>query len=132
MLRDAGLGTQLRDALPEPPEPAVATVTTGLLEHGFVWRSVHTVLLTETDLVGQRSSTRDMRRMPSRRRGVDPLQLKPGDYVVHEQHGIGRYVEMVSRTIQGATREYLVIEYAPSKRGQPGTACSCRPTSSTR
>jgi len=120
MLRDAGLGTQLRDALPEPPEPAVATVTTGLLEHGFVWRSVRTVLLTETDLVGQRSSTRDMRRMPSRRRGVDPLQLKPGDYVVHEQHGIGRYVEMVSRTIQGATREYLVIEYAPSKRGQPG------------
>jgi len=120
MLRDAGLGTQLRESLPEPPDPAVATVTTGLLEHGFVWRSVRTVVLTETDLVGQRSSTRDMRRMPSRRRGVDPLQLKPGDYVVHEQHGIGRYIEMVSRSVQGATREYLVIEYAPSKRGQPG------------
>ncbi|MEY9213818.1 transcription-repair coupling factor [Thermobifida halotolerans] len=121
MLRDAGLGTQLRDSLPEPPDPAVATVTTGLIEHGFVWRSVRLVVLTETDLAGQRSSTRDMRRMPSRRRGgVDPLQLKPGDYVVHEQHGIGRYIEMVSRSVQGATREYLVIEYAPSKRGQPG------------
>ena len=120
MLRDAGLGTQLRESLPEPPDPAVATVTTGLIEHGFVWRSVRTVVLTETDLVGQRSSTRDMRRMPSRRRGVDPLQLKPGDYVVHEQHGIGRYIELVSRSVQGATREYLVIEYAPSKRGQPG------------
>ena len=59
--------------------------------------------------------------MPSRRRNaVDPLQLRPGDYVVHEQHGVGRYVEMVQRTVQGATREYLVIEYAPAKRGQPG------------
>jgi transcription-repair coupling factor (superfamily II helicase) len=38
---------------------------------------------------------------------------------VHEQHGVGRYVEMTSRTVQGATREYLVIEYAPGKRGHP-------------
>src|SRR5438045_8461069 len=51
---------------------------------------------------------------------IDPLQVGPGDLVVHEQHGVGRYVEMVQRTIGGATREYLVIEYAPSKRGQPG------------
>ncbi|RKS10878.1 transcription-repair coupling factor [Nocardiopsis sp. Huas11] len=121
MLRDAGLGASLATDLAEPPAPAVATVTTGLVDHGFLLRSVHTVVLTETDLVGQKSSTRDMRRMPSRRRGtVDPLQLKPGDYVVHEQHGVGRYLEMVSRQIQGATREYLLIEYAPSKRGQPG------------
>ncbi|MBB6120189.1 transcription-repair coupling factor [Nocardiopsis algeriensis] len=121
MLRESGLGAHLVDDLAEPPRPAVATVTTGLVDHGFLLRSVHTVVLTETDLAGQRSSTRDMRRMPSRRRGtVDPLQLKPGDHVVHEQHGVGRYLEMVSRQVQGATREYLVIEYAPSKRGQPG------------
>jgi transcription-repair coupling factor (superfamily II helicase) len=59
--------------------------------------------------------------MPSRRRNaVDPLQLRPGDHVVHEQHGVGRYVEMMQRTVQGATREYVVIEYAPARRGQPG------------
>uniref|UniRef100_UPI00037DF4BD transcription-repair coupling factor n=1 Tax=Nocardiopsis lucentensis TaxID=53441 RepID=UPI00037DF4BD len=121
MLRDAGLGATLASDLAEAPAPAVATVTTGLVDHGFLLRSVRTVVLTETDLVGQKSSTRDMRKMPSRRRGtVDPLQLKPGDYVVHEQHGVGRYLEMVSRQIQGATRDYLLIEYAPSKRGQPG------------
>ncbi|HWM04938.1 MAG TPA: transcription-repair coupling factor, partial [Actinophytocola sp.] len=66
--------------------------------------------------------TRDMSaKMPSRRRNaVDPLALRTGDYVVHEQHGIGRYIEMVQRTVSGATREYLVLEYASSKRGQPG------------
>ena len=76
-------------------------------------------MLTEDDLAGQRTASKDMR-MPTRRRaGIDPLQLQAGDYVVHEQHGVGRYLEMTSRTIQGATREYLVIEYAPGKRGQP-------------
>jgi transcription-repair coupling factor (superfamily II helicase) len=59
--------------------------------------------------------------MPSKRRNqVDPLSLRPGDHVVHEQHGVGRFVELVQRTVQGATRDYLVIEYAPSKRGHPG------------
>jgi len=56
--------------------------------------------------------------MPVRRRNaVDPLALRAGDYVVHEQHGVGRYVEMTSRTVAGATMEYLVIEYAAAKRG---------------
>ena len=59
--------------------------------------------------------------MPSRRRNqVDPLQLRPGDFVVHEQHGVGRFVEMVQRTVGGATREYLVIEYAPSQARPAG------------
>ena len=39
--------------------------------------------------------------------------------MVHEQHGVGRFVEMTSRTAAGATREYLVLEYAPGKRGHP-------------
>ena len=58
-----------------------------------------------------------------RRKAIDLVELKKGDYVVHEQHGIGRFIEMRQRTIgTGAnktTREYLVIEYAPSKRGAP-------------
>ena len=79
------------------------------------------MLLTENDVFGQRTSTRDLAKLPSRRkRSIDPMQLQPGDLVVHEQHGVGRFIEMVQRTVAGATREYLVIEYAPSKRGQPG------------
>ena len=99
----------------------VVHVLTGRIEHGFICPGLKLMVLTETDLVGQRSSTKDMRRLPSRRRNtVDPLQLRTGDFVVHEQHGVGRYVEMTQRTLAGATREYLVIEYAPARRGQPG------------
>jgi transcription-repair coupling factor (superfamily II helicase) len=102
------------------PEAGLTRVATGLLEHGFVWPGLRLAVLTESDIAGQRTGARDGQRMPSRRRGgIDPLQLTPGDYIVHEQHGVGRYVEMTSRTVQGATREYLVIEYAPGKRGHP-------------
>ena len=119
MLRGEGLGARLGD-LTGPPEPGVPSVTTALIPNGFTWESVRLAVLTEADLVGQHTGSREGRRMPSRRRGgIDPLQLSPGDYVVHEQHGVGRYLEMTSRSIQGAVREYLVIEYAPGKRGQP-------------
>jgi transcription-repair coupling factor (superfamily II helicase) len=105
-------------------EEGVVHVTTGALGGGFLLPAGRLAVITETDLTGtpgQGPSTRDMRRMPSRRRNqVNPLQLRPGDFVVHEQHGVGRFVEMVQRTVSGATREYLVIEYAPSRRGQPG------------
>ncbi len=119
--RGEGLAVRLVDGLDTAPEGGVVSVVTGDLEHGFVAPSLRLAVLTETDLVGQKSTTRDTRRMPTRRRQtIDPLQLKAGDYVVHEQHGVGRYVEMVQRTVAGATREYLVVEYAPAKRGQPG------------
>ncbi|HEX9527151.1 MAG TPA: transcription-repair coupling factor, partial [Streptosporangiaceae bacterium] len=119
LLRGEGLGARAGD-LSDPPEPGVAHVATGMIDHGFSWPSVRLAVLSESDLAGQRAGSRDAQRMPSRRRGgIDPLQLTPGDYIVHEQHGVGRYLEMTSRTVQGATREYLVIEYAPGKRGQP-------------
>ncbi len=120
LLRGEGLGAADGD-LTKPPEPGVAHVATGMLASGFVWPSVRLAVLAEADLAGTRPGGRQAHRMPSRRRGgIDPLQLTPGDYIVHEQHGVGRFLEMTSRTIQGATRDYLVIEYAPSKRGQPG------------
>ncbi|MFJ7155911.1 transcription-repair coupling factor [Streptomyces sp. NPDC101118] len=102
-------------------EPSVVHVSCGSLDTGFVDPGLKVAVLTETDLTGQRTATKDLGRMPARRRKtIDPLTLQAGDYIVHEQHGVGRYIEMVQRTVQGATREYLLVEYAPAKRGQPG------------
>ncbi|GHJ10139.1 transcription-repair-coupling factor [Micromonospora humidisoli] len=122
VLRDAGLGARLTEQVPAAPAPGEVLVSCGRLTAGFVDEASKFVLLTGNDVTGGRgATTRDMRKMPSRRRNaIDPLELKAGDFVVHEQHGIGRYVELVQRTVNGASREYLVIEYAASKRGQPG------------
>ncbi|HMG31961.1 MAG TPA: transcription-repair coupling factor [Jiangellaceae bacterium] len=120
LLGDADIPARYDEALDAAPGPGVVHVTTGALAHGFVASAAGLVVLTEDDVTGQRASTKDMRRMPSRRRNqVDPLLLRLGDFVVHDQHGVGRYVEMTSRTVQGAMREYLVLEYAPGRRGQP-------------
>ncbi|WP_431962854.1 transcription-repair coupling factor [Actinacidiphila sp. bgisy160] len=121
VLGNEGIAARLDTGLDGPFEPSVVHVACGSLESGFVDPALRIAVLTETDLSGQRSSTKDMGRMPSRRRKtIDPLTLQAGDFIVHEQHGVGRYVEMVQRTVQGATREYLVVEYAPAKKGQPG------------
>jgi transcription-repair coupling factor (superfamily II helicase) len=123
VLRGEGFGARVGD-LDAAPEGGVPYVATGELRQGFSWPAVRLAVLTEADFAARgtsRPSSRDERRMPSARRrgGVDPLQLKAGDYVVHEQHGVGRFVEMTSRTTAGATRDYLVLEYASAKRGQP-------------
>ncbi|MGI8760343.1 MAG: transcription-repair coupling factor [Jatrophihabitantaceae bacterium] len=104
------------------PGAGVVEVATGRLDGGLLAPSLRLAMLAEADLTGQRGSlTRDSSRLPSRRRNaIDPIQLASGDFVVHEQHGVGRYVEMVRRTVNGGEREYLIIEYAPAKRGQPG------------
>ncbi|MDT0347633.1 transcription-repair coupling factor [Streptomyces litchfieldiae] len=121
VLGGEGIGARLAAALTSPIEPSLVHVACGAVEHGFLAPALKLAVLTETDLTGQKAAGREGARMPARRRKtLDPLTLESGDYIVHEQHGVGRYIEMVQRTVQGATREYLVVEYAPAKRGQPG------------
>jgi len=122
-LAESDLGALVVEELPEAPRTDVVTVVTGRLENGFVLRDSGLAILTEADLTGSRGINPEAAgaRLPTRRRNaVDPVSLKPGDYVVHAQHGIGKYIDMVQRTSGGAVREYLVVEYAPSKRGHPG------------
>ena len=109
----------LKNFSPDLTRDAIYVLTTPI-EHGFACDEYKTVFITEKDISGVQSSNKDQARMPSRRKkAIDPLELKPGDYVVHEQHGVGRYVELLQRRVGSVSREYLVIEYASSKRGQP-------------
>ena len=125
-LRAEGLPAVYTPELEDPVMPGEAVVTVGPFVEGLVDEQLRLVLTSERDLTGKSGARRGAeRKMPSRRRNVvDPLQLRPGDHVVHAHHGVGRFVEMTSRTVgtgaKRATREYLVIEYAPSKKGQPG------------
>ena len=121
VLRAADLAATLVAGIGGDLAASVVTVSTGQLDHGFTSEPLRLAVLTEADLTGSRGvSTKDMRRMPSRRRHqIDPLELQAGDLVVHEQHGVGRYVEMVRRTVNGGEREYLILEYAAARRGQP-------------
>lgn len=133
----AGLGRRLRDQLEEagvpslyvqdlPAElqPSICYVTAAPIASGFVMVEQRLAVFAASDIMGRGgSSTRDMRKMPARRKAtVDPLALKPGDYIVHEQHGVGRFVKMAKRAIgsnRETQREYIVVEYASTRRGAP-------------
>lgn len=116
------------------PSPGEVTLYQALSHAGLVFPKVRKhvdaealplVVITETDLTGNRvGDIAGAKRKPAKRRNrVDPLALQPGDYVVHETHGIGRFLKMAERTItsgdETSRREYIVLEYAPAKRGQP-------------
>ena len=100
------------------PNPGVVGVLKGPLHDGLVVEGANLVVITETDLTGNRVTATEGKRLAAKRRNtVDPLALTAGDLVVHDQHGIGKFVEMTERTVGGARREYLVLEYASAKRG---------------
>lgn len=121
IFRAADLPVHLVETLHAAPTKGLIHICRSTIAYGFSSEETGVLFVTERDLSGSKSSGRDSAKMPSKRKqAVDPLELKSGDFVVHEQHGIGRYIEMVSRTVGGVTREYLVIEYASAKRGQPG------------
>lgn len=121
-LVDMDLTAVAVETLPKELQPGVLYVTPSALWHGVVVEKHKLALFSVADLTGRDAQlTRDMRKMPTRRKkAVDPLSLTPGDYVVHERHGIGRFLKLAQRTSSNGTqREYVVIEYLPSKRGLP-------------
>ena len=113
-------------------KPAHIQITVASLGAGFAWVDQRLAVVTEYDLFGrqaagtQRGEKRSLAR--KRRNAVDPLTLEEGDFVVHNQHGIAKFIELQRRKVAGARstageegyREYLVLEFAPSKRGGAG------------
>ncbi len=118
----------------QEPQPGTITLYQALSHAGLIFPKVRKpkggaglplVVITETDVTGNRVGdiAGAKRRKAKRRHRVDPLALQTGDFVVHETHGIGRFLKMTERTItagdETSRREYIVLEYAPAKRGQP-------------
>ncbi len=128
------------DEFPDDPDVGVAYLVQGGIEAGFELSDGKLAVLSEAEFYGRAPGvdSRQVKRLASRRKNVvDPLQLHAGDFVVHQTHGIGRFLELVQREVSSGTRtprgplgttvtadkvlrDYLVIEYAPSKRGHPG------------
>ena len=94
----------------------VAVKYSGLAElEGFILPTFRIVLITDREFFGQHtlatpSYVRKRRRAASKQ--VDPNKLRPKDYIVHRNHGIGQFLKLESLTVDKETREYLVIQYA--------------------
>lgn len=131
LLAEAGAAARIVDALPDELDTGVIYLVTGTAWQGFENDEAQLLLETEAEFFGRTVSAQAASGQKlARRRGknvVDPLKLVAGDFVVHETHGIGQFVELTQRMVPTgigrdatkALREYLVIEYASTKRGMP-------------
>src|SRR5581483_8760328 len=104
-----GSATRIRTALGDEGFTANEILVQSL-ERGFVLPSIKLAVLAESDITGRRRAHRRARPRP---RGAQAFfeDLRPGDYVVHHQHGVARYGGMVKRSMGGSERDYLLLEY---------------------
>ncbi len=110
LLRDNGLDLPIhRDDSGDLTKPG-GHIVTAPLHMGVTLPAAKLAIVAESDLTGRR---RAHRRPRVRKRDSTAFfeDLKAGSYVVHVQHGVGRYEGMVKRTIGGVERDYLLVGY---------------------
>lgn len=93
------------------PEAGTLTLLQGQMTEGWYSRIMALSVFTDTEVFGW-----SKRRSSQRRKPVTPAsflaEVNPGDYVVHQEHGIGRFQGLVKMSMTGVEREYLLIQYA--------------------
>ncbi|OYD99833.1 transcription-repair coupling factor, partial [Nostoc sp. 'Peltigera membranacea cyanobiont' 232] len=94
----------------------IALKYSGLAElEGFILPTYRIVIVTDREFFGQHSLATPgyiRKRHKATSKQVDPNKLRPGDYVVHRNHGVGKFVKLESLMINNETRDYLVVQYA--------------------
>lgn len=110
LLREEKVRSAVDFALHDLPGPGQAVLCVGGLSAGFEYPDAKLAVLTE----GRPAAPRRPRpKKQTNRQKLDSYaDLSPGDLVVHEHHGIGRYVGMVKMTADGVQKDYVKINYA--------------------
>ena len=112
LLEDREVTATPHDSVAEPPAPGSLLLARVPLAEGFAVPELDLRVFTDAEVFGFRKP-----RHPERRRrrvavGSFLADLKPGDHVVHEDHGIGRFERFVTKEVAGVVREYLELAFA--------------------
>jgi len=97
------------------PAPGVIKLYHGTVAEGWELEQPPALLLGDGELFGLVKERRQTKVRPVRREAF-LSDINPGDYVVHVEHGIGRYLGMARMSLEGEEKEYLVLEYAEGAR----------------
>lgn len=115
ILDERGVNARLADPPTDPDASGGGVwVLKESLSEGFLWPSLKLVVLTDLELFGQhrRSGNKGKGHANQGRAIAHVAELKPGDYVVHSKHGVGRFVGLTKLEVDGQSREYLSLLYA--------------------
>ena len=115
MLSSKGLSSFLCIPLDTMPKPGQILLSDGTLPYGMEYPNAKLAVLTEGQLIARSEPKRKQKKAATNRQKLNSFtDLSPGDLVVHENHGIGRFVAMEQIKIDGAVKDYLKIAYQGS------------------
>ncbi len=110
LLREQGLRPAVDYALHALPESGKATIAVGGLSAGLEFPEARFAILTEGSAAPVKKAR--AKAVTNRAKLSSYADLSPGDLVVHEHHGVGRYQEMVKMQVDGVEKDYIKIAYA--------------------
>ena len=114
-LSDKGISAFLAFPLPKLPGKGQILITEGSLPAGMEYPTISLAVLTEGQLIGRRETKKKTKKPATNRQKLNSFtDLTPGDLVVHDQYGIGRYIAMEQIRVDGAVKDYVKIAYQGS------------------
>ena len=111
-LEDAGIRCSYQEQLSHLPNPGGVVVTSGSISRGFSYPLNRIAVIGDREIFGGEKKKR--RRLHGKKQGdkiSNFTELNPGDFVVHQNHGIGQYTGIEQLTVEGVRKDYLKIQY---------------------
>ncbi len=96
--------------------PTLTIHPSSFLSRGFLWSDAKLAVVTDSEIFGRYKLVRPRRKFHQLAQAADWTELQEGDFVVHVQHGIGKYLGLKSLDFNGTKQEVLSIEYADEAR----------------
>ena len=111
---DKGIDAIIDPALKRMPEAGQCRIAVGAVSAGFEYPALRLTVLTDAQLVRARGKTAKAgKKLPPNRQRIESYtDLSQGDYVVHENHGIGRFAGIVRMQVDGFDKDYIKLDYA--------------------
>ena len=115
-LGERGINAALDYELRTLPQAGQVTIAIGALSSGVEYPGIKLAVLTEGQFFGARepARARKKRKISNREKIQSFTDLTPGDLVVHEHHGIGRFVGVFQMPVDNVKKDYIKIQYAGS------------------
>lgn len=110
-LRDYNLSSYYSDDLDRLAEPGEIMTAYGHVAEGYEYPMLKFTVISETDIFGK-VKKKKKRKTYEGRKIQSFSELKPGDYVVHENHGLGIYQGIEKIEVDKITKDYMKISYA--------------------